>query len=207
MSGLPTQNMHPLPPSTTPASAAVPAASFEKEALPWLAAVQQYALRLSGSAADADDLVQTTFLNAWKSWHTFKPGSDARRWLFAICRNAFLRSRQMEARLVTLEDPELETLAAVTPVTGDAGAAALRRLDQLDLPEAITSAMGTLTPPFREAVLLVDVEGRDYEEAAREAGVPVGTIRSRLYRGRRLLQEQLLGHARDLGFRTAKESA
>lgn len=181
--------------------------SFEAEALPWLGAVRQYALRLSGSAADADDLVQTTFLNAWKSWHTFKPGSDARRWLFAICRNAFLRSRQLAARIVTLEDPELESLAAATPVTGDAGAAALRRLDQLDLPQAITDAMGTLNPQFREAVLLVDVEGRDYEEAAREAGVPVGTIRSRLYRGRRLLQEQLLGHATDLGLRTAKEPA
>ncbi len=179
--------------------------SFETEALPWLAAVRQYALRLSGSAADADDLVQTTFLNAWKSWHTFKPGSDARRWLFAICRNAFLRSRQLAARVVTLEDPELESLAAATPVTGDAGAAALRRLESLDLPQAIDDAMGTLNPQFREAVLLVDVEGRDYEEAAAEAGVPVGTIRSRLYRGRRLLQEQLLGHATDLGLRTAKE--
>lgn len=198
--------MRPSPPSASPPPEAAHGASFEKEALPWLAAVRQYALRLSGSAADADDLVQTTFLNAWKSWHTFKPGSDPRRWLFAICRNAFLRSRQLESRVVTLEDPELETLAAATPVTGDAGAVALRRLDQLDLPEAITRAMGTLNPLFREAVLLVDVEGRDYEEAAREAEVPVGTIRSRLYRGRRLLQEQLLGHARDLGLRTVKES-
>jgi len=197
----------PVPAATPPPVEAVTPGSFEQVALPWLAAVRQYALRLSGSAADADDLVQTTFLNAWKSWHTFKPGSDARRWLFAICRNAFLRSRQLAARVIPLEDPDLESLAAATPVTGDAGAAALRRLDQLDLSDAITRAMGTLNPQFREAVLLVDVEGRDYEEAAVEAGVPVGTIRSRLYRGRRQLQEQLLGHATDLGLRSGKESA
>lgn len=195
----------PVPAADPPPAPPAPPPSFEKEALPWLAAVRQYALRLSGNATDADDLVQTTFLNAWKSWHTFRPGSDPRRWLFAICRNAFLRSHQLAARVVTLEDPELESLAAATPVTGDAGAAALRRLDLLDLPDAITEAMATLNPQFREAVLLVDVEGRDYGEAAVEAGVPVGTIRSRLYRGRRQLQDQLLGHATDLGLRPAKE--
>lgn len=200
--------MRPSPPVVSESvEERAPTPSFEKEALPWLGAVRLYALRLSGSTADADDLVQTTFLNAWKSWHTFKPGSDPRRWLFAICRNAFLRSRQQSERVVALEDPELESLAAATPVAGEAGAAALRRLEQIDLPDAITRAMGTLNPLFREAVLLVDVEGRDYEAAAEEAGVPVGTIRSRLYRGRRLLQEQLLDHAHDLGFRAVKEPA
>lgn len=196
-----------IPPATGSSKSELSNPSFEKEALPWLGAVRQYALRLSGSAADADDLVQTTYLNAWKSWHTFKPGSDPRRWLFAICRNAFLRSRQQDARLITLEDADLESLAAATQVTGETGASALRRLDLLDLPDAITRAMGTLNPLFREAVLLVDMEGRDYEAAAEEAGVPVGTIRSRLYRGRRLLQEQLLEHAHDLGFRTTEEPA
>lgn len=195
------------PPANGPSKPELSKPSFERETLPWLGAVRQYALRLSGSAADADDLVQITYLNAWKSWHTFKPGSDPRRWLFAICRNAFLRSRQQDARLITLEDADLESLAAATQVTGETGASALQRLELLDLPDAITRAMGTLNPLFREAVLLVDMEGRDYEAAAQEAGVPVGTIRSRLYRGRRLLQEQLLEHAQDLGFRTTEKPA
>jgi RNA polymerase sigma-70 factor (ECF subfamily) len=182
-------------------------ASFEAEVLPWLSAVRQYALRLTGNAPDADDLVQLTFLNAWRGWHTFRPGSDPRRWLFAIARNAYLRGRQREQKVTAVEDPELETLAAAVAVKGEQGDMALRTLEHLDLPEAITQAMATLNPLYREAVLLVDVEGRDYEDAAAEAGVPVGTIRSRLYRGRRLLQEQLLDHARDLGFQTAKDHA
>lgn len=182
-------------------------ASFETEALPWLSAVRQYALRLTGNAPDADDLVQATYLNAWRGWHTFRPGSDPRRWLFAITRNAYLRGRQREQKVTAVEDPELETLAAAVAVKGESGDLALRQLEHLDLPAAITEAMATLNPLYREAVLLVDVEGRDYEDAASEAGVPVGTIRSRLYRGRRLLQEQLLDHARDFGFSTAKDIA
>lgn len=183
------------------------AASFEAQALPWLSAVRQYALRLTGNAPDADDLVQATYLNAWRGWHTFKAGSDPRRWLFAIARNAYLRGHQREQKVTAVEDPELETLAAASAVKGEQGDVALRTLDHLDLPEAITAAMATLNPLYREAVLLVDVEGRDYEDAAREAGVPVGTIRSRLFRARRLLQERLLDHARDLGFQSAKDPA
>ncbi len=196
-----------LVPSPPPVPTAADAASFEAEAMPWLAAVRQYALRLTGNAPDADDLVQATFLNAWRGWHTFRAGSDPRRWLFAIARNAYLRGRQREQKVTAVEDPELETLSAAAQVKGAEGDVALRSLEHLDLPEAITQAMASLNPLYREAVLLVDVEGRDYEDAAREAGVPVGTIRSRLFRGRRLLQELLLTHARDLGFQTVKDAA
>jgi RNA polymerase sigma-70 factor, ECF subfamily len=172
---------------------------FEALTLEWLPHVRRYALRLTGDPADADDLVQTTYLNAFTGWHTFRPGSDARRWLFAICRNAFLRARRRESRFVTADDAALDALAAARAVTGDEGRAALEALDRVDLPEAIDAAIAGLPEPYRLAVLMVDVEGLSYEEAAREGDVPVGTVRSRLFRGRRLLQEELVQQARDAG--------
>jgi RNA polymerase sigma-70 factor (ECF subfamily) len=181
---------------TGPASSRTEA--FEARTLEWLPDVRRYALRLSGDPADADDLVQTTYLNAFAGWHTFRPGSDVRRWLFAICRNAFLRTRTRDARTEPMSDADLDALAAARAVSGG-GRETLEALDRLDLAEAIDQAIGRLPEPYRLAVLMVDVEGLRYEAAAREAGVPVGTIRSRLYRGRRLLQEELLRQAEDLG--------
>jgi len=182
-----------------------PTEDFEAETLPWLPDVRRYALRLTGDPADADDLVQTTFLNALRGWHTFRPGSDVRRWLFAICRNAFLRSRSRQARTVATAESDLDALAAARAVFGDQGDGALAALDRIDLPEAIDAAIAKLPEVYRLAVLMVDVDGLSYEEAAVEAEVPIGTVRSRLYRGRRLLQEDLLRQAEDLGLARGAE--
>ncbi|MEZ4455848.1 MAG: sigma-70 family RNA polymerase sigma factor [Gemmatimonadales bacterium] len=177
--------------------ASAEAPDFEQEALPWLPDVHRYALRLTGSAADADDLTQTTFLNAFKGWRTFRPGSDVRRWLFAICRNAYFKSRPRQNRVQPTEDAELESLAAARESVR--GGEALEALERLDLGPAIDAEIARLPEAFREAVLMVDVEGLSYEEAAGQAGVPVGTVRSRLYRGRRLLQQALVVRAEDAG--------
>jgi RNA polymerase sigma-70 factor (ECF subfamily) len=174
-----------------------PVSDFEREALPWLEDVHRYAFKLTGSTADADDLTQTTYLNALRGWHTFRAGSDVRRWLFAICRNAYFKGRPRREQLIPTEDTELESLAAVTE-SGRA-AEALAALDQIDLGPAIDAEIAKLPEAFREAVLMVDVEGLSYEEAAVQAGVPVGTVRSRLYRGRRLLQHALITRAEDAG--------
>jgi RNA polymerase sigma-70 factor (ECF subfamily) len=175
------------------------ALAFEALTLEWLPHVRRYAVRLTGDPSDADDLVQTTYLNALAGWHTFRPGSDVRRWLFAICRNAFLRGRKRTDRIVPTEDASLEALAAARAVSGHEGRATLQALERLDLPEAIDAAIAGLPERYRLAVMMVDVEGMTYEDAARDAGVPIGTVRSRLYRGRRLLQEKLLKQAEDLG--------
>lgn len=180
----------------TPPVAPAPA-DFEQATLPWLADVRRYAYRLTGSAPDADDLTQTTFLNAFRGWHTFRPGSDVRRWLFAIARNAHFRGRPRRERLVATEDAELESLAAAT----DSGraSAALEALERVDLAAGIDAEIARLPDAYREVVLMVDVEGLSYEEAAAQAGVPVGTIRSRLYRARRQLQQALIVRAEDVG--------
>jgi RNA polymerase sigma-70 factor (ECF subfamily) len=177
---------------------------FEREALPWMDDVYRFAKSMTRDEADADDLVQETYLRAYRAWHTFEPGSDCRRWLFTICRNVFLRTREREARRVDTggDDAVLETMAAVREASPFATSNADAIFSRLDLVPAIRKALGTLPDAFRSAVVLVDVEGQSYDEAATVLGVPIGTVRSRLFRGRRLLQQQLLEYARDAGFAT-----
>jgi RNA polymerase sigma-70 factor, ECF subfamily len=172
---------------------------FEQEALPWLDDVHRFALSMTRNAADADDVVQETFLRAYRSWHTFKPGSDCRRWLFAICRNVFLRSQERERRHVAVEDPELESLAAAALHASIRQGGYDDMWTRFDLGSAIERSIAELPDVFRTTVTLVDVEGESYDSAAEILGVPVGTVRSRLFRGRRLLQEALIAYARDAG--------
>ena len=180
---------------------------FERDALPWLDDVYRFALSLTREEADADDVVQETFLRAYRSWHTFLPGTDCRRWLFTICRNVFLRSRERQRPTVDLEDGEQDAVSA-----GSVYAAARERgyddvYARLDLAPALRDALDELAEPFRSAVILVDVEDLAYETAAQVMGVPIGTVRSRLFRGRRLLQERLLTVAQDMGFAPAASGA
>jgi RNA polymerase sigma-70 factor, ECF subfamily len=180
--------------------------SFEREALPWLDDVYRFALSLTRNEADADDVVQETYLRAYRSWHTFERGSDARRWLFTICRNAFLRTRERARHQVELEDGDVEALASNIEATDGSRASGAdeRMLARLDLGPALSKALDRLPEPFRSAVELVDVEDQSYEAASDILGVPIGTVRSRLFRGRRLLQNMLATYAHDAGFATAK---
>jgi RNA polymerase sigma-70 factor, ECF subfamily len=178
--------------------------SFEQEALPWLDDVYRFALSLTRNEADADDVVQETYLRAYRSWHTFERGSDARRWLFTICRNAFLRTRERARHQVELEDGDVEAVASNVEQNDGTRSGDERLLARLDLGPALASALARLPQPFRSAVELVDVEDQSYEAASDILGVPIGTVRSRLFRGRRLLQHMLLTYARDAGFATAK---
>ena len=181
---------------------AVDGMRFEIEALPWLDDVYRFALSMTRDESDADDVVQETYLRAYRSWHTFEPGSECRKWLFTICRNVFLRVRERERKRVDCngDDAQLETLAAVRVSATAISDGAEDVFSRLDLEPALERAIGDLPEVFRSAVVLVDVEGMAYNEAAAILGVPVGTIRSRLFRGRRLLQDALMEYARDAGF-------
>ena len=186
-------------PEVPAASTAQRDAEFAREALPWLDDVYRFALSLTRDEADADDVVQETFLRAYRSWHTFIPGTDCRRWLFTICRNVFLRSRERQRPTVDLEDGEQDALAA-----GSVYSAARERgyddiYARLDIGPALREAIDELAEPFRSAVILVDVEDLSYEAAAEVMEVPIGTVRSRLFRGRRLLQEKLASLAAEYG--------
>ena len=177
---------------------------FAEAALPQLGALRRVAIALTGNEADADDLVQETFLRAYRAWHTFEPGSDCRRWLSTICRNAFLEQRRREAKSTAVEDQELESLAAARLHNHARASGVDHMFARLDLGPAISSAIAALEPIFRDVVVLVDVEGFSYEEVAEALSIPVGTVRSRLYRARRQLQEALLQYAIDAGFATAR---
>ncbi|MBI2408078.1 MAG: sigma-70 family RNA polymerase sigma factor [Gemmatimonadetes bacterium] len=161
--------------------------------------VYRFAKSLTRDAAAADDLVQETYLRAFRFASSFIPGSDARRWLFTICRNAFLRGEERDQRYTPLDDAEGEVLRAVQSHNEWHAEGLDEALMRLDLSEAITDAIARLPETFRVAVVLVDLEGCAYADAAELLGVPVGTVRSRLFRGRRLLQESLIAFARDAG--------
>lgn len=175
-------------------------AAFEHEAIPWIDDVYRFALSLTRDEADADDVVQDTFLRAYRSWHTYLPGSDCRRWLFTICRNVFLRSRERARPTVELDSAEVDAIA-VGAVYSDAVREGYEDVfARLDLGPAISAALAKVPEPFRSTLIIVDVEDQSYEAAAELLGVPIGTVRSRLFRGRRLMQEQLLTYAKDAGF-------
>jgi RNA polymerase sigma-70 factor, ECF subfamily len=176
---------------------------FESEALPEMDHVYRFAFSLVRDGSDAEDLVQETYLRAFRSWHTYLPGSDCRRWLFRICRNCFLRSRERERHTVFLDDGDAESFAAVVSQARLSEQGADSLLTGIDLAPALKRALDQLREPFRSAVLLVDLEEQSYDAASDILGVPVGTVRSRLFRGRRLLQEMLVTFASDAGLLVA----
>jgi RNA polymerase sigma-70 factor (ECF subfamily) len=182
------------------------ATSFDSEALPHLDAVYRFAFRLTGSAADAEDLVQETFLRAYRSWDRYEPGTRAKSWLFTICRNAFLRQRQHDTRRDEVMQKAVQSDGAI-----DAGAETVLFMPayQQDpegtfffsiIDETILEMIDRIPPEFREVVLLSDLEGLSYAEIAQVLDVPIGTVKSRLFRGRRLLQERLYTLATESGY-------
>jgi RNA polymerase sigma-70 factor (ECF subfamily) len=181
---------------------------FEAEALPHIEAVYRFALRLAGSPDAAEDLVQETYLRAWRAWAQYTPGTRPRSWLFTICRNVFLRSREREQRherVVGAEAPRQDAggggPAVVNPVwsaTNDTDPEGTFFAELLD--EAVLDAVDELPEEYRTAVILSDLEGLGYQEIAEVMDVPVGTVKSRLFRGRRRLQKRLYEYAVEMGY-------
>src|SRR5438270_691091 len=131
------------------------AVAFELEAIPWIDDVYRFALSLTKDEADADDVVQDTFLRAYRSWHTYLPGSDCRRWLFTICRNVFLRSRERSRPTVELEASEVDNAIAGSLYDANAREPLEDSVTRLDLAPALRDALDELAEPFRTAVILV----------------------------------------------------
>jgi RNA polymerase sigma-70 factor (ECF subfamily) len=186
---------------TTPARDAH--AEFSALALTALDDVYRFARSLTRDEADAEDVVQETYLRAFRSWHTFQTGTDVRRWLFTIARNVFLRSREKGHREVTLDDDGAEAVDAAHALDSWVVRGLDPILDRADLGPAIEAALHEIPGPYRDAVVLVDLQDQAYEDAAAVLGVPVGTVRSRLFRGRKLMQEKLASYAQDAGFTKA----
>src|SRR5437868_14708490 len=131
--------------------------AFEREGLPWSDDLYRFALSLSHDLVDAEVVVQDTFLRAYKSWHTYVPGSDCRRWLFTICRNVFLRSLERRSPTVDFGESEGEALANGATFREAARDSSDELFARLDLGPAIESALAKLPEPFQSTLVLVDV--------------------------------------------------
>lgn len=172
-------------------------ARFDEEAVRQLDALYAFALKLTRARDDADDLVSDTMLRAFQRWEQYRLGTNIRAWLFTILYHAFVsRKRRIDAREVQpLED---EDGREIFEAVGDADPESTFYDSFLD--EDIVSAIQRLPDEYRDAVVMSDLHGLKYAEIAKILGVPEGTIKSRLFRGRRLLQVQLREYAEEMGY-------
>jgi RNA polymerase sigma-70 factor (ECF subfamily) len=173
-------------------------ARFEQEMLPHLDALYRVALRLTRSEADADDLVQETMLKAFRGYDGFTPDTNAKGWLLTILRHAFINEYRRRVRRP--ETMDLDTAEAVAAFPEGRPPDPEERFFDAIVDEAVLKAVDELPEAFREAVVLSDVEGLNYQETAQVLEVPVGTVKSRLFRGRRLLKARLYRYAVEMGY-------
>lgn len=176
---------------------------FEAAALPFLDSLYNMAYRLTRNAEDAQDLVQETFFKAYKHYDKFEAGTNLKAWLFRIMKNSFIntyRKKQNQPPQSAFSDIEESFENLVTEDPGRRIKNPEQEILDSILDEDVQTAIDALNEDYRMVIHLVDLEGFSYKEAAEILEVPVGTVMSRLYRGRRMLEKVLLDYAQAHGY-------
>jgi RNA polymerase sigma-70 factor, ECF subfamily len=179
---------------------------FEEQAIPYMDQLYAAAMRMTRNPADASDLVQETFVKAFASWKTFSQGTNLKAWLYRILTNTYIntyRKKQREPYQGTIDDLEDWQLGGAESTTASSTRSAeAEAIDRMPA-SVVKDALQAIPEDFRLAVYLADVEGFAYQEIADIMKTPIGTVMSRLHRGRRMLRDLLADYARERGIDTA----
>ena len=183
--------------------------NFEAEVLPFMDSLYSTAYRMSRNRQDAEDLLQETYLRAYKYYDKFQEGTNFKAWLFKILKNTFInryRKRQRQPLKNSFDEIEgaFELKLLESPLTAR-GATPEEELMVDVLDQDVQQAVEALPEDYRTAVELADLQGLSYREIADQLGIPLGTVMSRLYRGRRKLEAVLLQYAREHGYIRSRE--
>ncbi|MCS7054399.1 MAG: sigma-70 family RNA polymerase sigma factor [Ignavibacterium sp.] len=174
---------------------------FEREAIPHMDALYNFAFRLTGDSDEADDLVQETYLRAFRFFDKFEQGTNCKAWLFRILKNTFINKYRKETKEPDKVDYEEvdNYYENIKPSNTDSAHLEKDIYDNL-LDDEISEAVNSLPEDFRTVIILCDLEGYTYEEIADFIDIPVGTVRSRLHRARKMLFTKLYDYAANKGY-------
>ena len=181
-------------------------AIFDGEFMPHIDSMYNFGYRLTFDEDDAKDLVQDTYLKAYRFINSFEQGTNAKAWLFRILKNSFINEYRKKSKQPTKVDyQEVETYYNSDDVhyqsTSDLRSESVKDM----LGDEISNALNSLAVDFRTVIILCDLEGFTYEEMAKILDIPIGTVRSRLHRARNLLKEKLQGYAHNMGYNTDED--
>ena len=176
-------------------------ALFKKEMVPHMSLLYNFAIRTTGNADDAKDLLQDTFLKAYRFIEKYEKGTNAKAWLFRIMKNSFINDYRKSSRAPDQVnyDEIAEYYDLVREKTSDGNDLRQQVFDNL-LDDEVVAAMESLTEEFRTIIILSDLEGLTYEEIAEILNIPLGTVRSRLHRARKVMQKKLRAFAVKNGY-------
>lgn len=181
---------------------------FEDEVLPHLDRLYSAALRYTRNATDAEDLVQETITKAYRSFHQYREGTNLKAWLYRVLHTTYISMyRKAQRRPQESLQEEIDDFSFYDELSRSGGASPERQVLDSFTADEVKDALAELPDTFREAVYLADVEGFAYKEIAEIMGTPVGTVMSRLHRGRKALQQALHGYATSRGLVAAPTEA
>lgn len=174
---------------------------FEQDAVPHMDALYNFAIKMTRNSDDASDLLQETYLKAYRFWDKLEKGTNCKAWLFRIMRNTFINDyRKKSKEPIKIDYEEIENAyEKIKPLTSDS---ALLKKDNYDnlLDDILSKSISSLPEDFRTVIVMCDIEGYSYEEIAEFVDIPVGTVRSRLHRARKILFTKLHKYAAENGY-------